>query len=97
MTKLRKSARGQPCLVRIPGVCNHDPETVVLAHVRRGQVAGTGQKPADLCGVFACSSCHNEIDRRTRKVSMDELDGYILDGMCRTLAYWSREGLIRAD
>ncbi len=32
MVDLRKAARGQMCTVRIPGYCNHDPETSVLAH-----------------------------------------------------------------
>lgn len=35
MSKLRESARGQDCLVRLPGVCNRNPETVVLAQVGR--------------------------------------------------------------
>ena len=34
MVDLRKAARGQMCTVRIPGYCNHDPETSVLAHYR---------------------------------------------------------------
>ncbi|WP_170709125.1 nuclease domain-containing protein, partial [Escherichia coli] len=35
---LRKAARSRACTVRIPGVCNHNPETSVLAHYR---LAGT--------------------------------------------------------
>ena len=31
MTAARREAKGQPCMVRIPGVCNGDPETTVLA------------------------------------------------------------------
>ncbi|EGD9624958.1 DUF1364 domain-containing protein, partial [Shigella flexneri] len=27
MVDLLKAARGQMCTVRIPGYCNHDPET----------------------------------------------------------------------
>ncbi|HFV6815175.1 TPA: nuclease domain-containing protein, partial [Escherichia coli] len=27
MVNLRKAARGQMCQVRIPGYCNHNPET----------------------------------------------------------------------
>lgn len=33
-TKLTKAARGRECQVRIPGVCNGNPETTVLAHYR---------------------------------------------------------------
>ncbi|WP_258177743.1 DUF1364 domain-containing protein [Photobacterium phosphoreum] len=31
--KLRKAAKGQQCSVQILGVCNFNPETVVLAHL----------------------------------------------------------------
>jgi len=94
---LRKSARGQPCLVRIPDVCNGNPETTVLAHIRRGGVAGTGIKPPDVCGVFACHACHDAIDRRSNISSITplEIDGYILDAQQRTLAHWYREGLLK--
>ena len=33
MSKLRKLARDRECQVRIPGICNHNPETTVLAHL----------------------------------------------------------------
>ena len=32
MVNLRKAAKGQMCQIRIPGSCNHNPETSVLAH-----------------------------------------------------------------
>lgn len=63
---LRKAARGIECQVRIPGVCNHNPETSVLAHIRLPGTCGMGIKPPDLLGAIACSACHDEIDRRTR-------------------------------
>jgi len=50
MSKLRKSAKGQECLVRIPGICNRRTETVVLAHLNGG---GMGMKASDLHGLFA--------------------------------------------
>ncbi|HBS0984508.1 DUF1364 family protein, partial [Klebsiella pneumoniae] len=34
MANLRKAARGRECTVRIPGYCNGNPETSVLAHYR---------------------------------------------------------------
>ncbi len=49
-TKLTKAARGRECQVRIPGVCNGNPETVVLAHYRLAGTCGVGQKPSDLQG-----------------------------------------------
>ena len=90
---LREAAQGKDCLMRIPGVCNFDSTTTVLAHVRRGSVAGMGQKPPDVCGVLACSACHDAIDRRNNMgaytpVAMDTM---ILDGLCRTLKLWTDE------
>ena len=81
---LRKLAKGQDCQMRIPGVCNFDPETTVLAHIRKGGVAGVGQKPKDLIGVWSCSDCHDVIDGR-RIMHGLAVDSYILEAMCRTL------------
>ena len=95
MSKLRRAAQGKPCMVRLPSICNHNPDTVVLAHIRRGGVAGIGQKPNDLIACYACDACHSEIDRRTRHMTTTELEGYILDGLCRTLDAVVREGLVK--
>ena len=62
--KLRDSARGQDCTLRIPGICNFDSATTVLAHLPCGQ-KGTGMKGPDMISVFACSACHDRIDART--------------------------------
>lgn len=86
MSKLRKLAKGQACQVRIPNICNFDTTTTVLAHIRRGNVAGAGQKPVDLCGVWACSDCHSCVDGRIKSpYSREQLDSFILGGLCRTL------------
>ena len=61
VTKYRKSAKGQPCQVRIPGVCNFDDSTTVLAHLNGG---GMGLKRNDIHGAFCCSSCHDVLDGR---------------------------------
>ncbi|MDD0099068.1 DUF1364 family protein, partial [Shigella flexneri] len=55
MANLRKEARGRECQVRIYGVCNGNPETTVLAHYRMAGICGTGMKPDDLIGAWACS------------------------------------------
>lgn len=91
MSKLRKSARGQPCLIRIPGVCNGNPETTVLAHLGGG---GMGAKRLDIHGAFACSACHDEVDRRTRYTDASDAARWHLDGIIRTQEWWAREGLL---
>lgn len=40
MADLRKAARGRECQVRIPGVCNGNSETSVLAHIRLAGLCG---------------------------------------------------------
>lgn len=61
---LRQFARGQECTLRLEGVCNHDPETTVLAHIVRKGHSTMGGKPHDLSAVHACSACHDVIDGR---------------------------------
>ena len=88
---LRDSARGQPCLVRLPGICNHDPATTVLAHLNGG---GTGTKHSDLLASFACSSCHDEIDRKTMYFEADYVKLAHMEGVARTQQYWLDAGLV---
>ena len=63
MSKIRKSAKGQDCTVRIPGICNFMPETTVLAHINGG---GMGTKHSDIEAAYCCSSCHDVIDSRAK-------------------------------
>ena len=93
--KLRKEARGRGCMVRIPDVCNHNSETVVLAHYRLAGVSGIGMKSPDILGAWACSACHDAIDRRAHTdLDRDYVRLLHLEGMARTLAQLNREGLI---
>ena len=95
MTKLRKEARGRGCMVRIPEVCNHNSETVVLAHYRLAGVSGIGMKSPDILGAWACSACHDAIDRRAHTdLDRDYVRLLHLEGMARTLAQLNREGLL---
>ena len=93
---LRKLARGQECMVRIPGVCNHNSETTVLAHIRH-QWLSRGSKPPDICGVWACSNCHDLIDGRTRHniVYGAILDNHILCALMRQLHWYVKEGILK--
>lgn len=89
--KLRTSARGQSCTFQIPGVCNHDPETTVLCHIRDEQ-AGKSTKADDFSAAFGCSNCHAAID--THWLSKEDELFYQLRGLQRTLRNWIERGLI---
>lgn len=96
MSKLTKLARDRDCQVRIPGICNHDPATTVLAHYRLAGLCGMGIKPHDLLGAWACSSCHDEIDRRTRRIDAESAALAHLEGVMRTQAILLKEGKVSA-
>ena len=65
MTNLRKLARGMECQIRLPGICNFNTETTVLAHYRLPGTCGCRNEAPDLLGAWACSACHDAIDHRS--------------------------------
>ncbi|WP_434359862.1 DUF1364 domain-containing protein [Parasalinivibrio latis] len=83
----REAAKGQPCSLQIPGVCNHDPETTVLAHLP-SPMHGMAYKSDDWFAVDCCSACHDVIDGR---VPFDWMPGererFYLQGLYLT---WNR-------
>jgi hypothetical protein len=89
--KLRNSARGQPCHFQIPGVCNGDPETTVLCHIR-DERKGLGNKASDWSSAFGCSACHDTIDQH--KLPPEDETFYSFRAMQRTWDYWITAGLI---
>jgi len=95
MSKLRNAARGRGCMVRLPEVCNHNSETVVLAHYRMAGLSGVGMKPDDALGAWSCSSCHDAIDRRSHmELERDYVRLAHLEGVMRTLAVLRSEKLL---
>ncbi|AOF54256.1 Phage protein [Pasteurellaceae bacterium NI1060] len=57
-------------------------------------ITGVGQKATDILGAWACSSCHDEIDRRTRCCDLDEVKQAHADGVFRTIANLVNEGKV---
>ena len=91
---LRQYARGQNCQIRIPGICNRDPATTVLAHIRMPGT-GIGRKPHDLIGAESCSACHDAVDGRVKTgLDTQTLRLYHLEGMARTIDMLARDGKI---
>jgi len=82
-------------MVRLIGICNHNPETTVLAHIRMPGISGIGMKADDLLGAWACSSCHDAIDRRSHtNLDRDYVRLAHLEGMARTITILRKEGIV---
>lgn len=98
MSKITESAKGQQCQVRIVGVCNGNPATVVWAHAN-GLASGRGMglKANDLSGAYACQACHDYYDRRVfvpeehyAKIKVDFYEGHL-----RSLVILIEKGLVK--
>lgn len=90
-TKLRNSARGQPCTLQVVGTCRHDPEYTVLCHIR-DESKGMGNKAADWSACFGCDRCHEAIDQHRLPIAEERF--YLLRALQRTWAIWIAKGLI---
>ena len=92
MTNYRKEAKGRQCMIRLPG-CNHNRQTTVLAHYRLAGYCGTGMKPDDLLGAWACSECHDVADgRKPTEHSRDVVRLAHAEGVFRTQMQLKEEG-----
>ena len=96
MSKIRQSANGEQCQIRLPGVCNHNRETTVWAH-GNGSAAGKGigMKSDDLLGSYACSACHDVYDRRVpTEMPRVEVELAFWEGHARSLRILIEKGVI---
>jgi hypothetical protein len=72
MTPIRASARNQDCTLRIPGICNRNPETTVWCHSNESiDGKGAGLKARDVEGCYGCSSCHAYYDGGYANLGID--------------------------
>ena len=88
--KYTKSARGQMCLVRLPG-CNFNPETTVFAHLNG---AGMALKHLSIHGAYACSNCHAILDGAKTDLSREYILIAHYEGMVRTQQKMVKEGIL---
>ena len=89
--KLRDSARGENCTLRLPG-CLFQNETVVLAHAPGTGMKGIGAKVPDIFSMYACHHCHDVIDGRQRG-EWEYRD--IVRAMAETQIRFMEKGLLR--
>jgi len=91
-TKLRQSAKGQQCQIRIPGVCRHETETVCLCHING---AGWAMKSLDIHGAYGCARCHAVVDGKYKtKLERHLIKLWFLEAVIRTQKIMVEEGLI---
>lgn len=93
---LRDYAQGQCCYLRLSG-CSHDPARTVLAHIRRGNIAGGGQKPPDICAVPLDDNCHDIVDGRKfqGQYTRERIDAELLRAHNQWLAYLWINGKVK--
>ena len=57
-------ARGQRCLLQVPGVCRPDPATTVACHSNQSAHGKAGARKADdQWHVYGCAACHRWLDQ----------------------------------
>ena len=88
-----QSAKGEGCQIRIPGVCNNNPETVVACHLNGG---GMGGKASDLFIAYGCSDCHDVVDKRTyTNIPSMKLERWMYEAVFKTQQILINKGLIK--
>ncbi len=81
--ELMREAKGRDCTIRIPGVCSHDPATVVMCHLGGG---GMGYKRHSILAAFGCHRCHDVVDGRVP-----------CDYPAETIQRWFHEAIFRTQ
>lgn len=89
--KILAHAKGQPCTLRFPGICNNNPETTVACHIR-DQHKGMGIKASDYSVVFGCSDCHRHLDEGADQFL--EVSGHVIRALQETWGILIRDGII---
>lgn len=101
MSKIRESAEGMFCQIRLVGICNHDSLTTVWCH-GNGSAAGkgNGMKSHDLLGAYGCFNCHDVYDRRREpkhfnvEMTRPEIELAFWEGHARSLVLLIERGII---
>ena len=88
--KILRHAKGQPCALRLPGICNGNPETTVFCHLNTGG-KGMGLKTHDILGFFGCADCHAAYDTIHGRSGLSEA---VISAMCETWVRLVSDGII---
>jgi hypothetical protein len=87
-------ARGQPCTLRIAGVCTGGGDDTVPAHVR-DRHTGRSIKASDCSVADACAACHAKFDGQSGEpLSKEDWLIYALRGIQETLENRIGRGIV---
>lgn len=84
-------AKGKACLIRLPLICNKNPETTVPCHFRLIGYSGMALLALPILVAFGCSACHDYVD--THKD--DETQLAFAHGVFRTQVYLIENNLVK--
>jgi len=83
--KIRESAKGEVCSLRLSPMCTDEYGAVVLCHI--GKRRGIAIKCTDNMAVYGCNHCHDIIDGRVKsEFSKIELEAEKLRALEETQA-----------
>ena len=88
---ITKLARGEACEIRLPGICNGNPETTSPCHYRLIGLSGFGFIPDAWMVAWGCSGCHAWVDSHHD----DETRLAFAHGVFRTLAKLVARGVVK--
>lgn len=95
--RIRDSARGEACTVRIIGACTGDTDHTIWSHAPLGAAGkGGGLKALDLCGAYCCTACDAVIDGQRPLPEGATRESVLLDwmmGHMRSLVRLRQKGL----
>ncbi|EMR8519239.1 DUF1364 family protein [Neisseria gonorrhoeae] len=90
---IRKAAKGGQCTPNIAGVCNDNPETVVLCRFS-GETHGAGLKSGGLGAGFGCGCRRGAIDGRGAGLSREDKEFYMRRSQLRTIRRLEALGVV---
>lgn len=96
--KILDSARGAPCSIRLPGICNGNAETTVWCHLNGHRFGKGGAiKAHDIHGFHGCADCHRyyDVGHGTRPLLSDlDLLEQVLGAVCETWVRLITAGIV---
>lgn len=98
MSKIRESAKGEDCTIRLPRICSFNPEQTVLCHQNSARAGkGGAKKSEDALGAYGCYSCHMIVDRQhplPPHLSWEEVYEAFQEGHFETFLKLKANGLV---